>query len=65
MGLLAPTLRGQINDLIDSFIDAGTVDLLAELFVPYPTQVFLTMYGLPIEDRPKFLRWKDMVIRAG
>ncbi|MCU1345443.1 MAG: cytochrome [Acidimicrobiia bacterium] len=61
---LESALRDQINDFIDGFIDKGSVDLLEEFFVPYPTQVFLTMYGLPLEDRPTFLRWKDAMIRG-
>jgi cytochrome P450 len=62
---LEPSLRQQISELIDTFIDKGAVDLLSDLFVPYPTQVFHTLYGLPLKDRPKFLRWKDMMIREG
>jgi cytochrome P450 len=61
---LEPLLRKQINSFIDSFIDRGSVDLLSEFFVPYPTQVFLTLYGLPLEDGPTFLRWKDDMIRS-
>ena len=62
---LEPSLRVQINEFIDSFIDLGHADLLREFFIPYPTQVFLTLYGLPIEDRPLFLQWKDDMIRGG
>ncbi|MGD9793249.1 MAG: cytochrome P450 [Acidimicrobiia bacterium] len=61
---LEASLRQQINDIIDTFIDRGSVDLLEEFFIPYPTQVFLTMYGLPLADRPKFLEWKDALIRG-
>jgi len=61
---LEPELRRQINSFIDGFIDRGSAELLSEMFVPYPTQVFLTLYGLPLEDRPMFLRWKDDMIRT-
>jgi len=61
---LEPSLRSQINEFIDSFIDTGAVDIRTEFFVPYPTGVFLTMYGLPLEDRPTFLRWKDAMINT-
>jgi cytochrome P450 len=61
---LGPSLRAQVNTLIDRFIDVGEVDLVAELFIPYPTQVFLTLYGLPEDDRPQFLQWKDAMIRG-
>ena len=61
---LEPVLRRQINEFIDEFIQRGSADLWSEMFVPYPTQVFLTLYGLPLEDRPVFLRWKDDMIRT-
>ncbi len=63
--VLEPSLRAQINEFIDGFVDRGSAELLSEFFIPYPTQVFLTMYGLPLEDRPLFLRWKDDMIRGG
>jgi cytochrome P450 len=62
---LEGALRAQINNFIDGFIDRGQVDLLAEFFEPYPTQVFLTMYGLPLEDRAQFLQWKEDMTRGG
>jgi cytochrome P450 len=61
---LEASLRQQINDIIDTFIDDGSVDLLERLFIPYPTQVFLTLYGLPLADRSMFIRWKDDMIRG-
>jgi len=62
---LEPVLRRQINTYIDGFIDDGEVDLLEAFFIPYPTQVFLTLYGLPLEDLPTFLRWKDDILHHG
>jgi cytochrome P450 len=61
--VLEPALRRQINEFIDGFIDRGEAELLSEFFIPYPAQVFLTMYGLPMQDRDRFLRWKDIFIR--
>jgi cytochrome P450 len=61
---LEPALRAQINEFIDSFIARGEADLWSEMFVSYPTQVFLTLYGLPLEDKKLFLRWKDDMIRT-
>lgn len=61
---LEQALREQINVFIDGFIANGTTDLLNEFFIPYPTQVFLTMYGLPLADRPIFLAWKEAMIRG-
>ncbi len=36
-----------VNDLIDRFIDRGEVDFAAQFSVPYPSQVFLRLLGLP------------------
>jgi len=52
-----------VNDLIDRFIDRGEVDFAAEFSVPYPSQVFLTLLGLPLEELDRFLAMKDGIIR--
>jgi cytochrome P450 len=51
-----------VNDLIDGFIDRGEVDFAAEFSIPYPSQVFLTLLGLPLEelDRPATSRARAM-----
>ncbi len=36
-----------VNHLIDQFIDRGEVDFAKEFSVPFPSQVFLTLLGLP------------------
>jgi cytochrome P450 len=37
---------------------------MQDVAVPYPAQVFLTLFGLPLEDRDRFIAWKDAVIRT-
>jgi cytochrome P450 len=54
-----------VNDLIDRFIDRGEVDFAAEFSVPYPSQVFLTLLGLPLDELDRFLAMKDGIIRPG
>ncbi len=56
----SPTL---VNDLIDGFIDRGEVDFAAEFSIPFPSQVFLTLLGLPLDELPGFLAMKDGIIR--
>lgn len=60
--LEAPSAR-LVNDLIDSFIDDEVIDFTEQFSMPYPSQVFLTLFGLPLDDLPTFLRMKDGVIR--
>lgn len=60
--LEAPSAR-LVNDLIDSFIDDDEIDFARQFSVPFPSQVFLTLFGLPLDDLPTFLRMKDGVIR--
>jgi cytochrome P450 len=35
---------------------------MADLATPYPSQVFLTLFGLPLQDRERLIRWKDAII---
>jgi cytochrome P450 len=50
-------LRRQAADLIDAFADLGQCDAMADLAMLFPTQVFLTMFGLPLADRDKCTQW--------
>jgi cytochrome P450 len=51
------------NHLIDGFIDRGEVDFAEEFSIPFPSQVFITLLGLPLEELPTFLKMKDGIIR--
>ncbi len=64
MALLEDSVVTLVNGLIDRFIERGSCDLVAELTVPLPSEVFLTMLGLPLEDLPRFLVMKDAIVRA-
>jgi cytochrome P450 len=52
-----------VNDLIDAFVDDDEVDFTARFSIPFPSRVFLTLFGLPLEELPKFLQMKDGIIR--
>ena len=52
-----------VNDLIDGFVDDDEIDFSARFSVPFPSQVFLTLFGLPMHELPRFLRMKDGIIR--
>jgi cytochrome P450 len=54
-----PRVRSLVGTLIDSFVERGHCDLVAELAVPLPAEVFLTLFGLPMEDRDQLIAWKE------
>jgi cytochrome P450 len=52
-----------VNDLIDRFIGHDEIDFSKQFSTLFPSQVFLTIFGLPMDDLPRFLQLKDGVIR--
>jgi len=60
---LEESLTAQVNELIDRFVARGEVDFSAEFSTLFPTRVFLTLLGLPVEELPRFLTMKDGIIR--
>ena len=63
MRLLEEPVTKLVNELIDGFIDDGEVDFAQQFSVPFPSRVFLTMFGLPLDELPRFLAMKDGIIR--
>ena len=63
MALLDDEVSALVNDLIDGFIDRGEVDFAKEFSIPFPSQVFLTLLGLPLDELDRFLTMKDGIIR--
>jgi len=62
---LVPSIEKLVNEHIDRFFDRGECVLDRELGVPLPTQVFLTLMGLPLSDTELLLELKDGVLRPG
>lgn len=59
-----PELRRQAGELIDAIVaKGGQCDLMPTLATPFPTQVFLTLFGLPMADRDRLVRWKDAILQ--
>jgi cytochrome P450 len=63
MKLMEDSTTQLVNDLIDKLIGNEEIDFSAQFSGPFPSQVFLTMFGLPLEDLPRFLKMKDGAIR--
>lgn len=54
---LRPRIQEIVDDLIDAFPESGEVDLLSEFALPLPLTVICEYLGVPVEDRPLFLKW--------
>jgi cytochrome P450 len=59
---LLPSLQAQVIDIVDEIADRTDCEVMADLAIPYPSQVFLTLFGLPLEDRERLIAWKDAII---
>jgi cytochrome P450 len=62
INVLEDSLRAQARELIRRFAANGECDAVAELARLYPTQVFLTLFGMPLEDRDQFIYWAETII---
>lgn len=51
------------NQLMDAFEGEEEIDFAGSFSIPLPSQVFLTLLGLPLEELPRFLAMKDGIIR--
>jgi cytochrome P450 len=59
-----PRVRSLVGTLMDSFVERGHCDLVADLAVPLPAEVFLTLFGLPSRDRDQLIAWKDGLLAS-
>jgi cytochrome P450 len=55
-------LRKQAGELIDGIVARGECDVVPDLATPFPSQVFLTLFGLPMADRDRLVAWKDSIL---
>jgi cytochrome P450 len=56
---LEDDLRRQAADLVEPLVGQGRCDAITDLAELFPTQVLLTLLGLPVADRDKFKLWSD------
>jgi len=62
INLMESELRAQVRELIMAFAGTGRCDVVADLARLYPTQVFLTLFGLPLEHRDQFIEWVEFIV---
>ena len=63
VALLEPSTRALATSLIEAVVDDGHCNFHKAIAEPLPSQVFLTMFGLPVERTPEFIELKDGIIR--
>ncbi|WP_067737661.1 cytochrome P450 [Novosphingobium naphthalenivorans] len=54
---LEPKIQQMADDLIDAFIERGTVDIRAEFGVMLPAFIMADYFGIERKDYGKFVRW--------
>ncbi len=57
-----PVLERHAADMIAALAGRGECEVMAEFGRLYPYQVFIDLYGLPLEDRDRVIGWKDAVV---
>ena len=60
---LEPAIRSAISDLLDAVVDDGRCDFHEDIATPLPSNIFMALMGLPMEDLPQFFQWRDNTIR--
>lgn len=55
-------LRAQVGEIIDRFATNGSCEIVQDLALPFPTQVIMTMFGFPLEDRDKLMAWNKVIL---
>jgi cytochrome P450 len=56
---LEPLARERAGSMVDSLQSNGSCDVVAEFAGKLPTELFLGILGLPLDDAPQVLRWVE------
>ena len=57
-----PVLQRHAAEMIATLAGRGKCEVMADFARLYPFQVFLDLYGLPLEDLDRVIAWKDAVV---
>jgi cytochrome P450 len=63
VGGMEPAVRARASALVDAVAGEGRCDFHTDISTPLPSGLFLPLLGLPEEDLPRFLDWRDQTIR--
>jgi cytochrome P450 len=59
---LEPRMREIADELVESAVAAGQVDLVQALTYPLPVTIIAEIIGVPSEDRATFKQWSDQAV---
>ncbi|WP_439330686.1 cytochrome P450 [Mycobacterium scrofulaceum] len=60
-----PVMERHAVDMITDLAGRGACEVMADFARLYPYQVFMDLYGLPLEDRDRVIAWKDAAVDGG
>jgi cholest-4-en-3-one 26-monooxygenase len=61
---LEGVVRARVTKVIDSVIEAGACDFVADIAVPVPLGVLTELMGCPDEDIPRLYEWTEQIEAA-
>jgi cytochrome P450 len=64
MKALEQEIHKLAGDLVDEFAAKGSCDFVKDFSSKFPTQIFLRVLGLPVEQAPQFLAWEHAIFRS-
>jgi cytochrome P450 len=56
-------IRALADELIDTFAGAGQVEFHDQFALPLPDTIFLTLFGMPLEDMQFLVAMKDRILK--
>jgi cytochrome P450 len=65
MKALEADIRQLAIDLVEDVRAKGGCEFVQDFSSKFPTQIFLRLLGLPLEEAPKFLAWEHAIFRSG
>ncbi len=57
-----PVMQRHAVEMIADLAGRGECEVMADFARLYPYQVFMDLYGLPLEDRDRVIGWKDAAV---
>ena len=59
---MEPIVRKRANEIVDTFIESGEVELASQLALPLPLSVLADLLGVEPADRPLLKRWSEDLV---